>query len=296
MLELDDIKDGFVENDDSDNEVSDDERLFDITDQLDEEILLKNIEEGFEYGNQDIVNYMTEYKERFVELWNNNDYPVDKEFLIGSLCRVSDSFLNKMIFYFGISLGENITEETFNGDPIVYLEKLEALYEFFVCRHMENINHFFMKKILLQKDEMINKFKNKLSEYDRNDVIFQSDKKRFGNIKFAIIFRFINEFIQNIRDSGTDGLELIKEILNMDAFEEFNDRILHMIDNYGADIVCINDNETVYKKYFAILDNNEQYIYLRNYILDYFVENEAINNYENIFFDDDNQDNESDTF
>ena len=42
--------------------VEDDERLFDITDQLDEEILLKNIEEGFEPDNQDIVILVNDIK------------------------------------------------------------------------------------------------------------------------------------------------------------------------------------------------------------------------------------------
>lgn len=294
MEDLENIQDGFLETDSEDFEVEDDERLFDIADQLDEEILLKNIEEGFEPDNQDIVNYMTEYKERFAELWNNEEYPVDKEYLIGSLCRVSDAFLDKMIYYFGITLGENITDPSFNGDVIQYLEKLEALYEFFVCRHMEDLNRYFMKKVMQNKDDLINKFKSKLSEYDRNDLLFQADKKRFGNIKFSVVYHFIKDIIENIKAENNDGLELIKEIANMDAFEEVNDRVIQMLNNYGSDIVFINDNETVYKKYFAILENNEQYIYLRNYILDYFVENEALTNYENVFIDNEDKGDEPD--
>ena len=39
MEDLENIQDGFLETDSEDFEVEDDERLFDITDQVDEEIL-----------------------------------------------------------------------------------------------------------------------------------------------------------------------------------------------------------------------------------------------------------------
>lgn len=276
------VQDSFVEIDDE-IEVSDDERLFDITEALDEDIIFHNIEEGFKPDELSPTNYITEYKEMFLSLYNAGDYQDDRIHLKESLIRLSDIVVDQLEINFGITITNKINDENYMGGDLEYLDMLETLYEFFVCRRIENLSEYFKKKVLLNKDVLINKYKAALTVADKEDVIFQSDKKKYGSIKFPIFIHYIDEFIDDIKASNNDGYEFFMEIINLDVFEEFNDKMKSLLENYGDKIVFIQDSNTVYEKFFSILNIDQFRIYVRNNVLEYFIENESVSGYDGIF-------------
>ena len=87
--------------------------------------------------------------------------------------------------------------------------------------------------------------------------------------------------IFDIMEMYESGYELFKAIVNLDLYEVFNNRMLDLLINYGEGIVFLSDAKAS-EKYFAILQDKDTFIEIRNEILLKYLENvEVDSNYGN---------------
>ena len=77
---------------------------------------------------------------------------------------------------------------------------------------------------------------------------------------------FMNEIIQDIKDSIVSAFDLFKSICNIDIYEEYNHRMSELLFNYGNKIVINNDAEAA-KLYLRPLENSLVFSEIRNNIL-----------------------------
>ena len=108
-----------------------------------------------------------------------------------------------------------------------------------------------------------------------------TQKKKFKNFDDVLICNFISDIIFDIMEMYESGYELFKAIVNLDLYEVFNNRMLDLLINYGEGIVFLSDAKAS-EKYFAILQDKDTFIEIRNEILLKYLENvEVDSNYGN---------------
>lgn len=251
------------------------DRLFELGDQLSVDIISKNIIDCFDNPvPYETTNYISKFKKTYNDLKNDEHFD-DEDILNGFLQEIVQLVETNLNTKYFVSSGNKLDSPmTLSIDE--YLDKIEAMYNFFVVRHYTNIRDYFKNKLLVNKIKYIEMYKNVIDEKNYDDLFLNQDKKKYKDIADAIIIHYINDIISDIRSEVTSGYALFTEIANLDLFEEYNFRINEMITNYGVDFSILDDQKAA-DAYLKILDNNEFFITLRNDLLSNFLIDAQIN-------------------
>jgi len=256
--------------DDQDNnnviyDISD--RIYELRDDLSLDILSRNILDMFETNNNyETTNYVTKFKEKYLQLKELNAFDGDEDILNQSLQELTELILANLKVKFKIGVGNDI-----DGDLIFdlteYLEKVETVYNFFIVRHYTNIKDYFKYKLLQNKMDFIERYKTALDDKTYDDLFLSQDKKKYVDVSDAIIIHFINDIISDIKSEVHSGYDFFKEIVNLDLYEEYNNRMYELLCNYGTDFFIENDQDAA-DAYLEILNDNEIFVSLRNELLE----------------------------
>jgi len=104
------------------------------------------------------------------------------------------------------------------------------------------------------------------TEEHSKDLFVVQSKKKFKNKEDVLILHFLNEIIHDIKDSVTSGYSLFEQLVELDKFEEYNDRMSELLINYGNKLVLNYDEETA-KLYMSPLDDSTSFAEIRNAVL-----------------------------
>lgn len=253
------------------------DRILRARDRLSLDIVSKNILENFEYPQMaESINYVSKFKEAYIlEKENNIVFPEDIEIVneaLTELCQIVLTGLNTKFF---VSLGDNVEDDTVS-DLKELLDNIEALYEFFIVRHYTNLKDYFKNKIMNNKLKFVEQYKTVLEEDKAEDLFLSQDNRKFKDKADSIILHFINEIIHDIRSDIESGYEFFKEIVNLDLYEEVNHKVSELLNNYGNDIVMLDDSAAA-KAYLKVLDDPEFFNTMKNDILVLYLEDVMIN-------------------
>ena len=239
-------------------------RIFALSDQLSEEIVLNNIDDHLSGKTPfvDRVNYVTFYREKLDNLRHDPDNLDLKDSLIEITERVINKVLKGLHERYSIQVGKDLSD---TDDVFGYLENIETLYEFFFVRNYENIKDVLYNTLITKKAEFVERYKEIYAEQDE-DIFITTTKKKFKNSDDAIIVNYISDIIYDIRSMFESGYDLFKYITNLDLYEFYNNKMNELLLDYGESIVFASDSK-VADKYFSILNNKEIFISLRNDIL-----------------------------
>ena len=264
----------FVVQDDQDNsdyiyDIS--ERIFELRDEMSFDIISKNILDSFdEPKNYETLNYVSKFKEKYLELKDKDLFVGDEEIINNALSELSSLVIENLKSKLFVGIGNELDDGLYVNIN-EYLDQVETLYNFFVVRRYTNIKDYFKSKILQNKLAFIEKYKMALDDKTYDDLFLAQDKRKFRDISDAIIIHFINDIIGDIKSTITSAYDFFKDIVNLDFYEEFNNRFNEMLVNYGTDLLII-DNTGAAEAYLSILDNPEIYVSLRNDLLSLFLQ------------------------
>lgn len=264
----------FVVQDDQDNsdyiyDIS--ERIFELRDEMSFDIISKNILDSFdEPKNYETLNYVSKFKEKYLELKDKDLFVGDEEIINNALSELSTLVIENLKSKLFVGIGNELDDGLYVNIN-EYLDQVETLYNFFIVRRYTNIKDYFKSKILQNKLAFIEKYKMALDDKTYDDLFLAQDKRKFRDISDAIIIHFINDIIGDIKSTITSAYDFFKDIVNLDFYEEFNNRFNEMLVNYGTDLLII-DNTGAADAYLSILDNPEIYVSLRNDLLSLFLQ------------------------
>ena len=264
----------FVVQDDQDNsdyiyDIS--ERIFELRDEMSFDIISKNILDSFdEPKNYETLNYVSKFKEKYLELKDKDLFVGDEEIINNALSELSSLVIENLKSKLFVGIGNELDDGLYVNIN-EYLDQVETLYNFFIVRRYTNIKDYFKSKILQNKLAFIEKYKMALDDKTYDDLFLAQDKRKFRDISDAIIIHFINDIIGDIKSTITSAYDFFKDIVNLDFYEEFNNRFNEMLVNYGTDLLII-DNAGAAEAYLSILDNPEIYVSLRNDLLSLFLQ------------------------
>ena len=242
------------------------DRIFELRDQLSLDIISKNIIENIDKPTTyRSINYVTKFKENYLRLLNNNQYDGDEEILNGAFLELAQLILTNLSVKFNVTIGDDIADGYVN-DIEKYMDKLETLYEFFVVRRYENIRDYFKVQLLKHKLDFVEKYKNILDDKTHEDIFLNINKKKFSDPTASIIIYFIDDIVSDIQSTITSAYDFFKDIINLDLFEEFNNRLNEMFINFGNDFMILGDTEAV-SQYLSMLNDKEIRITLENDML-----------------------------
>ena len=242
------------------------DRILRLSDELSEDIVLENISEQLNSkltDQIDKINYVSLFREKYQGITPDDDY-YDKDYMQQSLYKVSSLVEDGLSKRFGIELANDL--DYANCDK--YLEDIETLYEFLLIRQYSNITDYISNQIKKTKADIVQRYTKVLQddEHAKEDLFLTQAKKKFKNNDDIIVMHFMNEIIDDICDATTSGFILFDTIVNLDLFEEYNNRMSEILANYGNSIV-MNDDAKTAKLYLAPLMNIEEKNSLRNKIL-----------------------------
>ena len=264
----------FVVQDDQDNsdyiyDIS--ERIFELRDEMSFDIISKNILDSFdEPKNYETLNYVSKFKEKYLELKDKDLFVGDEEIINNALSELSSLVIENLKSKLFVGIGNELDDGLYVNIN-EYLDQVETLYNFFIVRRYTNIKDYFKSKILQNKLAFIEKYKMALDDKTYDDLFLAQDKRKFRDISDAIIIHFINDIIGDIKSTITSAYEFFKDIVNLDFYEEFNNRFNEMLVNYGTDLLIIDDAGAA-EAYLSILDTPEIYVSLRNDLLSLFLQ------------------------
>jgi hypothetical protein len=224
-------------------------------DRLSEDIVLENIRQQLE-GKMDIftdkINYLTLFKEKYSSITPDNSF-YDKNYVQDSLERVSTLAGNLLELRYGVKLGKEI--DYYN--PEDYLTDMESMYEFFFIRHFKNLSDYFFYELQKNRSEIIGRYE-KLFQQDvhNKDIFVQQAKKKFKNIEDVMVMHFINDILDDIKESQKSAYVLFEKLGNLDPYEAVNTRVLGLIQNYGSGL-SMNGDKECYELYMAPLKETD---------------------------------------
>lgn len=254
-------------------------RILSLSDSLSEEIVLTNINDHIS-GNSPWpgrINYISSYREKVEDARTDPDNLDLSEFIREITERVIATVLNGLKKNYSVSIGRDLEE---SNDIYKYLEDIETLYEFFFVRNYENVKDILYKTLITKRQYFIDRYRELYNDQDE-DLFITTQKKKFKNFDDVLICNFISDIIFDIMEMYESGYELFKAIVNLDLYEVFNNRMLDLLINYGEGIVFLSDAKAS-EKYFAILQDKDTFIEIRNEILLKYLENvEVDENYGN---------------
>lgn len=254
-------------------------RILSLSDNLSEEIVLTNINDHIS-GNSPWpgrINYISSYREKVEDARTDPDNLDLSEFIREITERVIATVLDGLKKNYSVSIGRDLEE---SNDIYKYLEDIETLYEFFFVRNYENVKDILYKTLITKRQYFIDRYRELYNDQDE-DLFIMTQKKKFKNFDDVLICNFISDIIFDIMEMYESGYELFKAIVNLDLYEVFNNRMLDLLINYGEGIVFLSDAKAS-EKYFAILQDKDTFIEIRNEILLKYLENvEVDENYGN---------------
>lgn len=246
------------------------DRIFELRDEVSLDIISRNVSEMFDSPkNYETTNYITKFKEKYNILKESETFEGDAEILNNSLQELTQLVLTNLNVKFHVGIGLDLDDDLVI-DIDEYLNNIETLYNFFIVRHYTNVKDYFKAKLMQNKLSFIEKYKMALDDKTYDDLFLSQDKKKFNDVSDAVIIHFINDIIADIRSEVTSGFELFKEIVNLDLYEEYNNRMHEMIENYGNELLILDDHKAA-AAYLALLDDNEISVTLRNDLLSIFL-------------------------
>ena len=243
------------------------DRIFELRDQLSLDIISKNIIENiYNPVTYRTINYVTKFKENYNRIKEENLFNNDLEIINEYFAELSQLILTKLSLKFNVTIGNNINDDTVM-DIDSYIDKLETMYEFFVVRRYDNIRDYFKVQLLKNKINFVEKYKNALEENNAHeDIFFNINKKKFSDPVASIIIYYVDDIVSDIQSNIVSAYDFFKDIISLDLFEEYNNRMNDMIINFGNDLMILNDTEAV-NQYLSILNDKEIRITLENDIL-----------------------------
>ena len=223
------------------------------------------------------INYISSYREKVEDARTDPDNLDLSEFIREITERVIATVLDGLKKNYSVSIGRDLEE---SNDIYKYLEDIETLYEFFFVRNYENVKDILYKTLITKRQYFIDRYRELYNDQDE-DLFIMTQKKKFKNFDDVLICNFISDIIFDIMEMYESGYELFKAIVNLDLYEVFNNRMLDLLINYGEGIVFLSDAKAS-EKYFAILQDKDTFIEIRNEILLKYLENvEVDENYGN---------------
>jgi len=250
------------------------EKILELSDELAEEIILTNI--GDQLSSKldlftEKINYLTLFRRKYTEITSQNTF-YDKVYVKETLTRVTDLVKDSILKRYGISLGTDLDFYF----PDNYLKDMETLYEFFFIRHFENLVTYFNTELIKNHSNIVKRYEKLIQEDTHNkDIFVIQAKKKFKNIEDVIVLHFLNEIIDDIRDSMNSAYVLFDSIIATDPYEEFNVRASELLMNYGNGFIFEGDTKC-YQMYMAPLKDQEVRNELRNAILMKYLETTEI--------------------
>lgn len=241
------------------------EKILALSDKLAEEIIFDNIKEQLEEELDTIntrLNYVSLFKEKYSQIDSSDDC-YDEEYMKDVVARLATLLGEKLKEKYGVELGEDLDTCT----PETYLDDMETLYEFLFIRQYTNLVDYIYSRLMRNRKAYIEAYKNfsDTEEYTKDLFVMQS-KKKFKNNDDVLVIHFLKEIIQDILDTTTSSYDLFEEIVNLDLYEEFNNKMHILLENYGNKIVLNEDSETAVK-YLSPLKNPLIFSEIRNAIL-----------------------------
>jgi hypothetical protein len=98
------------------------------------------------------------------------------------------------------------------------------------------------------------------------DLFVMQSKKKFKNYDDVLIIHFLSEILKDIVDTTESAYDLFRDIVDIDLYEEYNNKMSELLINYGNKIV-INDDGLSAKLYMKPLENPTLFSEVRNSIL-----------------------------
>ena len=255
------------------------EKILRLSGALAEDIILENIGEQLDSKLNLLdkkINYVSLFREKYSEVEPSDSY-YDDEYLKSSLARVATLIATGIREKYGVELGEDLEFVT----PLQYFTDMETLYEFLFIRHSENLVDYLKYRLRKDKLNFINSYKNRMNEDTHSkDLFVIQSKKKFKNHDDVLIIHFLSEILRDIADTTESAYDLFREIVDLDLYEEYNNRMSELLINYGNKIV-INDDAASAKLYMSPLDNKATFSEIRNIILMSYLEECELEREEN---------------
>ena len=255
------------------------EKILRLSGALAEDIILENIGEQLDSKLNlldEKINYVSLFREKYSEVEPSDSY-YDDEYLKSSLARVATLIATGIREKYGVELGEDLEFVT----PLQYFSDMETLYEFLFIRHSENLVDYLKYRLRKDKLNFINSYKNRMNEDTHSkDLFVIQSKKKFKNHDDVLIIHFLSEILRDIADTTESAYDLFREIVDLDLYEEYNNRMSELLINYGNKIV-INDDAASAKLYMSPLDDKATFSEIRNIILMSYLEECELEREEN---------------
>ena len=212
-----------------------------LSDELSEEIVLENITEQLS-GRLDTtssrINYVALFREKYESIDTTSDI-YNIEYMQESLAKVTELVLTGLNKKYAVNLGEDLDYRL----PTAYLSDVETMYEFLFIRHFENLVTYFINKIRANKVLFIERYSKLIAEEPHSkDLFVVQAKRRFKNVDDVTILHFMDDIISDVVAMSESGYDIFRYIISCDFYEEYNNRMSAIMDNYGNGFIVENDD------------------------------------------------------
>lgn len=240
------------------------DKILKLSDELSEEICMENITEQLESKlseQTDKINYVSLFREKYSQITPDDDC-YDKDYMQQSLGKLTTLVGDGLEKKYGIIMANDLDYNDCNK----YLEDIETLYEFLLIRQYTNIVDYVNSRIEKTRANILQKYTPMIQEdAHAKDLFVLQSKKKFKNNDDTIILHFMNEIIDDICAETTSAFILFDTIVNLDLFEEYNNRMSEILSNYGNSIVIKDDAKSA-ELYLSPLNDIEERSSLRSKI------------------------------
>ena len=236
------------------------EDILSLSNDLSEGIIQHNLEEQLSKKilvEINPINYIDLYMDRYHRL-TIDEKVNDDRFIIDTIESIFKFIEEKMKEKFLIDVGKDVEDYIFDE----YIEDISNLYEFFFIRYYSNLIDFIFHRLIEHKNVFKKHYKGlqktEAETYNMtDDLLYKADYKSFKQPDDAILFFYLDEIIESIRDADIDILDFIRKIIELDPDESVNSYIEELIiTNYG-DGVSFDGTKDAYKALMKVLYNRD---------------------------------------
>ena len=251
------------------------DRILKLSDKLSEEIILESIGEQLD-SELDLVNprmnYVSLFKDKYSDISPEDDC-YDEEYLKHSLEHISTVISNGIKKRYKVELGYDLDYSA----PADYFYDMETLYQFLFIRQYENLTDYILYRLHRDRNLFIESYSQEMEEETHSkDLFVVQSRKKFKNKDDVLIMHFLTNIIDDIIDDTNSAYDLFKEIASLDKYEEYNERMLDLLDQLGNKIV-LNEDAASAKLYMSPLKDSSTFTEIRNHILMTFLRECEIN-------------------